>query len=145
MALLHQQRGQLGRAREELDRAIAIFRELGDDHCVGYAHQSLGELCLRSGDLAHAKLLLVNSLSVHRGDGDRRSEAEAGQLLGELHERLGQVREAHGLFRRSLEIWSELGAEEAAAALRERLSHHPLTMIAGGSILNPSERAGREP
>ncbi|MFJ8818128.1 AfsR/SARP family transcriptional regulator [Amycolatopsis thermoflava] len=145
MALLHQQRGQLGRAREELDRAIAIFGELGDDHCVGYAHQSLGELCLRSGDLAHAKLLLVNSLSVHRRDGDRRSEAEAGQLLGELHERLGQVREAHGLFRRSLEIWSELGAEEAAAALRERLSHHPLTMIAGGSILVPSERAGREP
>ncbi|WP_191248394.1 AfsR/SARP family transcriptional regulator [Amycolatopsis deserti] len=145
MALLHQQRGNLGRAREELDRAIAIFGELGDDHCVGYAHQSLGELCLRSGDLAHAKLLLVNSLSVHRRDGDRRSEAEAGQLLGEVHERLGQVREARGLFRRSLEIWSELGAEEAAAALRERLSHHPLTMIAGGSILVPSERAGRKP
>ncbi|GAB3568392.1 BTAD domain-containing putative transcriptional regulator [Amycolatopsis endophytica] len=146
MALLHQHRGNLGRAREELDRAIVIFGELGDDHCVGYAHQSLGQLCLRSGDLAHAKLLLVNSLSVHRRDGDRRSEAEAGELLGELHERLGQVREARGHFQRSLEIWQDLGAGEAAAALRERLRHHPLTMIAGGSILVPSvtsKEAGR--
>jgi hypothetical protein len=58
LALLHQCRGNLGEAREELDRAIAIFDELGDDHCVGYAHQSLGRLC--SGDLAHARLLQVN-------------------------------------------------------------------------------------
>ena len=42
LGLLFQHQGNLAAAH--VDQAIAIFTDLGDDHCVGYANQNLGEL-----------------------------------------------------------------------------------------------------
>jgi tetratricopeptide (TPR) repeat protein len=118
---LQQHRGNLDAAREQLNRAIAIFDELGDDHCVGYANQNLGELCLHTGDFAHAQLLLVNSLSVHRRNGDRRSEAEVSERLGELHDAMGQPERSRGYSERALALWRELAAGPQESALAVRL------------------------
>jgi hypothetical protein len=68
---------------------LTIFRELDDEHCVGYTNQSLGELCLAGGELADANRLLATALDLHRRNGDRRSEADVAELLARLHESRG--------------------------------------------------------
>ncbi|HYQ64521.1 AfsR/SARP family transcriptional regulator [Actinophytocola sp.] len=89
MAALRQRQGNLRSAREHLARALTIFRELDDENCVGYTNQSLGELCLNTGELTAAGRLLTTALARHHRNGDRRSEADVAELLARLHERTG--------------------------------------------------------
>ncbi|MGH3879553.1 MAG: BTAD domain-containing putative transcriptional regulator [Actinophytocola sp.] len=115
IATLHRRRGDLRAAREHTDRAVAIFRELDDDNCVGYANHDLGLLCLEGGDLSRARPLLDSSLHRHRRCGDRRSEAEVVEALGRLHEALGEPGQAERHFRRARDLWGGLDMVDQAA------------------------------
>jgi tetratricopeptide (TPR) repeat protein len=110
IAALHQRRGDLPTATDHVRRALRIFTDLDDDHCVGYANQSLGELCLDSGDLTHARHLLADSFDTHRRTGDRGSEAKVAELLGRLHENLGQPSLAGEYYTRARDLRRELAS-----------------------------------
>lgn len=110
IALLHHRRGDLPTATDHVRRALRIFTDLDDDHCVGYANQSLGELCLDSGDLTHAQHLLADSFDTHRRTGDRGSQAKVAELLGRLHENLGQPDPAREYYTRARQLRLELAA-----------------------------------
>lgn len=113
IATLHRRRGDLRAAREHTDRAVAIFQELHDDNCVGYANHDLALLCLEGGDLSRARPLLDSSLHRHRRSGDRRSEAEVMEALGRLHEALGEPGQAESHFRRARDLWCGLDSVAA--------------------------------
>jgi tetratricopeptide (TPR) repeat protein len=115
IATLHRRRGDLRAAREHTGRAVAIFQELNDDNCVGYANHDLALLCLEDGDLSRARPLLASSLHRHRRCGDRRSEAEVVEALGRLHEALGEPGQAERHFRHARELWCDLDSVAAAA------------------------------
>ncbi|MET0237588.1 MAG: BTAD domain-containing putative transcriptional regulator [Kibdelosporangium sp.] len=72
-------------ALDHLTEVTEVFHQLGDDHCLAYARQTTGEVCLRAGDRNRAQALLTKSLDAHLRAGDRRSASAVSQLLDEIN------------------------------------------------------------
>jgi predicted ATPase/DNA-binding SARP family transcriptional activator len=73
--------GELEAAREPLDRALALFRELGDRPGIALALNQLGNLGRSLGEHALAREWLEEALSIRSELGDRRG---IGLTLGNL-------------------------------------------------------------
>src|SRR3954454_8321882 len=99
-AYVHRSMGNLDAAREQLDRALALFRELGDAPGVALALNQLGNLSRTVGDYPLAREWLDEALTIRRELGDRRG---TGVTLGNL----GVLAAAAGDFERGRLLLSE--------------------------------------
>ena len=109
-------------AAAQLERALALFRELEEPWTCAQALHLLGEVAQRTGDLPHAGRCYRESLLLAHQMGDKAAVALVLQQVGTLVFARGQAEDAARLF--------------AAAA-----AHH----LAGGAIFytlaGPAERA----
>lgn len=110
--------GDFAQAREHLGAAIALARELGDDHTLAQALGFLGEVYGRSGgDLAQQRAILEESLAISTRTGDLVGMADALGNLGNTVQALGQFEEARALQLRALDVYRHLGSRVAEAVL----------------------------
>jgi tetratricopeptide (TPR) repeat protein len=95
-------------ARTDLVRASAVARSTGDDECIAYSDQLLGDLAAAEGDLDEAAALLVRARDRYRRS---RVTVDAGYTLIDL----ARVRLAQSRFVDALGV-----AGEALADFRRR-------------------------
>ncbi len=108
-------RCEYDRAKEHLEEALLIYRDLGDGEGVASALQVLGSIARERADYARAEKLHGESLALWRELGDGAGEARSLNYLGfvswlqEKHQRAREICE------RTLAIFRDLGDSEGVA------------------------------
>jgi predicted ATPase len=74
--------GDLGAARLPAEESVAVFRELGDPHCLAEALSLLGYTLVWQGEASLGQARLEEALAICRTAGDRWGEARALYRLG---------------------------------------------------------------
>jgi predicted ATPase/DNA-binding XRE family transcriptional regulator len=97
-------RGDLTRALELLDQALALARETGDGICIAFACQQLGLAASLAGDQARARVLLDESLARARQADRPLGVALSTHLLAGLAFQGGELDQARTLWKESLSL-----------------------------------------
>ncbi|MFF3937395.1 AfsR/SARP family transcriptional regulator [Streptomyces phaeofaciens] len=123
--------GRLGlhsRAVPRLERALALFTELGDDTGRAHTHRSLGWESEQRGDLPGALRHNQRALALFRTSGDRAAQASVLNSVGWYHALLGEYRHALTHCFEALAMLQELGDRYGQAATWDSIAyaHHHL-------------------
>jgi predicted ATPase/class 3 adenylate cyclase len=97
-------------ARDRLESALALFREIGDDGAVARALNSLGVVARSLGDAARAEALFEESIGQKRRLGDQAGIAVSLSNLGVVAGDRGDHARAAELFSDALMIDESIGA-----------------------------------
>lgn len=100
--------GQYEQAYINLDTAVQLFRELGDEAGQAHVHADLGQLFSHQDRPADAIPHAEMSLRLARAAGDRRAEAKALNNSGWYHAQLGDAREGLQRCLQALVLFDEL-------------------------------------
>ena len=117
------ERGQLTDAADHCDRALLIYADVGDEVGRGEALRWRAHALGRIGDHYEAERDATEALRIAIRCGARLLEAEAARDLGVLRGLLGDRAGGNKQLRRSLSLFTELGARRDAgevAALLQR-------------------------
>src|SRR5690606_13305905 len=96
--------GDLKGAKPQLEAALAIARELGDDVTAITALRSLGALAQNSADYDTARRLMGESIELAQKLGNAEAEANTFLSLGNVALDIGHHEEAEGYYRRSRDL-----------------------------------------
>ncbi len=96
-------------ARDYLEQALAIFREVDDRQGIGWTLQNLGSVEERYGDAETAQSYVEEALEVYRRMGSQRSVASALSRLASITERQGNYALSKSYLQESLAVARELG------------------------------------
>ena len=97
-----------------LERALALFREMGEHGMVGSVLVQLGTEPANRNDLASARSFMEQALQETRISGDGRRIADALGALGGVALAEGDTVEAAGLFEQRLTLAREMGDKDQA-------------------------------
>ena len=114
----HLQQGQMVEAEQELERCLAIRRQLGDEAGVARALADLGAVALETGRLEEAENRFERALERETALGHAAGVAEATQRLARTSRLLGEHERALAFLRRSLTILEKTGARGEAVNAR---------------------------
>jgi len=103
------QQGDYGEARALFEESLAIYRELGYTHGIGWGLVSLGMLTRYEGNHLAARSLLEESLELLTQAGDSEAMAAALGNLGVVARDLGEADVAERHLGQSLTLWRKLG------------------------------------
>ena len=95
-------------------RCLVLYRELGDEAGIGFAHLLVGQGLILSDRIAESEAALNEALAVGRRLGHPRLLARALSALGNVRLRVGDRDGARAFYQEGLGFWQELGAEDAA-------------------------------
>ncbi|MCB1033443.1 MAG: tetratricopeptide repeat protein, partial [Acidobacteria bacterium] len=104
-------------AVENLDRAIVLYRELGDRKNLAWAEVSLGRWAYHEGELDRAEEHFRAAFEVFKSYGDQRAEALVRRHLAEVAEERGQYAAALEMLEESLTTFRKLGDDFEQAQL----------------------------
>ena len=105
---LHRDLGQLAAARPQLDAALELFTQAGDERGVAASHDDIGKLLWLKGDYAAALVELKLGLEMRNKIGDLRSIALSLNNLGLLWMDHGKAPNARETLEASLQIRREI-------------------------------------
>ncbi len=134
--------GLHGTARPRLDRALALFAELGDDIGRADTHRSLGWTRDQEGDLPGALRHNRLAMELFRSGGRRAAYASVLNSVGWYHTLLGEHREALRHCHEALTLLQDLGDRYGEAATwhtlayaHHHLGRHPNALVGYGHAL----------
>ena len=107
--------GENQKAREYVERALAITTEIGDRSGEASCYGNLGALLQSLGECDKAKEYLQKALVIRTEIGDRKGEATDYGNLGYLCESLGQYDKAKEYLQKALVIRTEIGDRKGEA------------------------------
>lgn len=113
--------GRLDDAEPVLAEALTLSRRLGDDRGTAWVEHALADLDIRSGRWPRATFRLQAALRGHEQVGEQQGVASALRSRGDLAAGEGRPDSAVEPLRRSLAIWSRLGAPVERARTLARL------------------------
>lgn len=122
LAVFFLSRGEYGRAKEELDRALRFQMSPAIPEDVG-VYVNAGTLALATGEEQEAERAFRRALELAQERGDRRAEAGILVNLGILARRGGQLEEAKAHFGRALDGYHALGMEREATDLMVNMAN----------------------
>jgi tetratricopeptide (TPR) repeat protein len=96
--------GRHAEARHAADRALQLYREMGDLPGEAEALRELGFVHWRAEDYGAALQHARDALALHRQMGDLAGEATALHNLAEIHRELGSPRQAVQWFEQALQL-----------------------------------------
>jgi CHAT domain-containing protein len=103
------QRSQYRDALQSYERALEIYRAIGDTAGEGSALNNLGNVYESLGEYAQAEQYYLQSLEIARQLGDKAGEGISLYNLGNVYESLGEYAQAEQYYLQSLEIYRQLG------------------------------------
>jgi predicted ATPase/class 3 adenylate cyclase len=124
-------RGDVEGVQAKLAEGIAIAREIGDEAQIGRFLQGEGYMAFLTDDFERARALLEEGLEqAERGD-DRMAIAVANHTVAQVARLQGRLDDASRHYRRSIEVWQELGD---VASMTEPLQGLAAVEIATGGV-----------
>jgi eukaryotic-like serine/threonine-protein kinase len=157
MAIVHQLRGDLPRAKQGFEQSLAIWQKNGDRASSGYAMWSLGGLLLLEADFKAARKMLEQALAIRTLAGEKITISETQLELADLSleearspvEQEAAVRKVLDVFHNQkarddeIRAWCVLSrvqlAEGQAAAAKETVQH---ARVLAAKSQNPDVRWG---
>jgi tetratricopeptide (TPR) repeat protein len=109
LSIVAEDRGDLAKAAELLDRAILAYRESGREVPPGQVYSALANLAIDQGQLDTADAQLERALAAFRLLGDRRRTAMMLNNQGLVRRHQGRLDEAEALHLQSYAMREELG------------------------------------
>jgi hypothetical protein len=109
-------------ARQHLEDAQLLFRNLGDRRGEAKTTEELSWLLLDGGEYHEARALNEFALAVYRENGERRGEAVVLNNLGGKLMAMGDLAGAQGCFEQALPVCREIGERLAEGAAHVNLS-----------------------
>jgi predicted ATPase/DNA-binding SARP family transcriptional activator len=120
VGVIFRRRGEPAKAREALEQAQAVFRELGDPDSAGIVAGNLGLLAVAAGDDARARAAFEEAVAAARASGKRRNLAPPLCNLGLIECLRGRYDAARERFEEGLAIAREMG--EPSDEIRRNLA-----------------------
>jgi tetratricopeptide (TPR) repeat protein len=117
-----QRMGQSRKARELLEKSLAISRHHEDKGEVALCLNYLGELTRLRGEYTQARKLIEESIQLCRETGELRKLGRAINLLGIIAALTGDYAEAQDLFQEALTTFKKVGDLWWASKSRENLA-----------------------
>ncbi|MEV0596647.1 AfsR/SARP family transcriptional regulator [Nonomuraea cavernae] len=115
MAFMLQDAGQPEEARSEFERALAIFRELGERWGITLVLAGLGDLAFEQGDYATSHALAEQMLEVSRELGSLPDMAESLCRGADAVSRMGDLAAARAGYLRAAELSRRAGSGDTMA------------------------------
>ena len=116
LGVLARDAGELGSAREHLERSLGLADELGDRIAHVAALNNLALLARDAGELRTAVELTETALELCALDGDRHREAALENNLADLRHALHEDEASMAHLKRAAAIFADIGAEDGARA-----------------------------
>ncbi len=107
--------GDLEGGRKLLDRALAIYRDLGDRSSTARVQSNIGILLVHQGRMAEAKRAFDESLATFRQIGAKYEAAAALNQMGVLLLNKGDLSAAQKRYQEALLLFGELGEKSGTA------------------------------
>ena len=126
-------------ARAELDRALAVAREIKHDEVHGEAELMLGEVALVARQPDAAVACFERSLAVCRDAADKRGEAQALRWLGKTDLEEGRLGQARQRLNEALRVFDAFDMREEVICC---LEDHVGLLLFGGHSQAAAELAG---
>jgi DNA-binding CsgD family transcriptional regulator/tetratricopeptide (TPR) repeat protein len=121
--------GDSDQARRFYERAIEIYRALGDNRRVAGMLRGLGSIAIDQRDIERATLLLEDALALARASGDAWEVAAAANLLGGVAAAVGDWEVALARHEEAIGEWGALDDLGHVVTAQASLA---LTALAGG-------------
>ncbi len=124
---LFEQGTQLSRAGKTTDalqafeRAIMLFKQLGDEQKEGWALGWMAGIHERSGDLQRALKLHQQALAIAKRVGDRLGEGATFNNIGWVYANLGQYSRALEFYQQALSISKQVNNRSQEGAIRNNI------------------------
>jgi tetratricopeptide (TPR) repeat protein len=106
-------------AADDLEQALAIYRDLGDRGGQAAALNEIGTLHRVSGQPGAAEACHQQALELARAIGSAPDEARALADLGRCAATVGRTTKAEALLRQAHEIFQRIGAADALSVVAE--------------------------
>lgn len=113
LGMLARSRGELARARSELQRSLSLAEWLGDSPAQAAALNNLALVARDARELRGSLKLTERALELCAMCGDRHREAALQNNLADLHHAAGHSDEAMAHLKQAVAIFAEVGADEA--------------------------------
>ena len=108
--------GKYAAAKEYLNKALPIQREIGDKKGEASCYANVGTMYLSLGEYGKAKEYLINALATQREIGDKKGEAACYANLGTVYLSVGAYAKAVEYLNNALAIQREIGNKEREAS-----------------------------
>jgi tetratricopeptide (TPR) repeat protein len=122
-------------ARQLLERALPLARDIGEAEAAAMASLNLGWVLCNTGHLDRAQDLAMAALGYFAGCENRYREIECLRLIGEINDRCEDPQNAQRCFELAIALAEQIGSEperliskDRLSALRGRQSAKPLQM-----------------
>jgi Flp pilus assembly protein TadD len=128
LALAYTQLGRLDDAHTELNNALDLAIQTGNQGGQGYIHHSLGYLWERRGNYPQALFHVQQALTLFQASSYQLGQAQALNSLGWSHSLLGDHEQAITACQQALTLFEELGNRNGQAVTWDSLgyAHHQL-------------------
>lgn len=123
IAQIFRNRGAHGHARELLERAIAISREIGDSLCEAYLHNDLGIVHVGAGEFPDAYDSFTAAHAIAGRLTDPQGYAAFTNNLGVVCNRLGNLDEALTYFTQAMAGYESVGFQQGMATALINIGH----------------------
>jgi tetratricopeptide (TPR) repeat protein len=122
-------------ARQLLERALPLARDIGEAEAAAMASLNLGWVLCNTGQLDRAQDLAMSALGYFAGCENRYREIECLRLIGEINDRCEDPQNAQRCYELAIALAEQIGSEperliskDKLSALRGRQSPKPLQM-----------------
>ena len=100
---------EYGKAKEYLEKALAISKEIGDRYGEGTCYKELGNVFLGLHEFDKAKEYLEEAVAIIKEIGDRNGEGTCYRELGNVFQAFGEYGKAKEYLEKALAISKEIG------------------------------------
>ena len=107
--------GEYDEAREHLDKALAIKKEISDRNGEADCYMRFGTMHLSVDEYGNAREHFEKSLEIRKEIGDRTGEADCYGMLGGVYRSVGEFEKARQLLEKSLSIKKDVGDTDGEA------------------------------
>jgi predicted ATPase/class 3 adenylate cyclase len=134
--------GDYASAQQQVERSLALARELGERRFEGVTLAQLGILATQRGHYSEARGLYRQALALARSVGDRALESGVINNLGETERLIGNYDAAFELFEAGRRVCREIGQRMADAYLLCNMAHVAFLRGDAAASIGWSDQAG---
>jgi tetratricopeptide (TPR) repeat protein len=115
MGIVYKTRSELDKALEMYEKALAIYKELGNSEGMAAAYGNIGIVYKTRGELGNALEMYKKALAIHEELGRKEGMASDYTNMGVVYNTCGELDKALEMHEKALAINEELGRKEGMA------------------------------